>query len=115
MTAARAPGFLGRTVLLEREVCWFLVLSAADLFLTHALLRRGVHFYESNPLANWSLRAFNVPGLVGFKFGIIAGVVVLCEVIERSRPGWGRKVLWVGIVAVGGVVLYSLSLWFRHA
>ncbi len=100
----------GEKVLLDTEIGWLLVLSAADIFLTHALLRQGQRFYESNPLADWFFQRYNIAGLVAYKFLIISVVIIICEFVERRRPGLGRLVLQIGIVAAGGVVVYSLYL-----
>ncbi|CAN5788389.1 hypothetical protein BH23PLA1_BH23PLA1_28540 [soil metagenome] len=107
-------GIGGEGVLLDREIGWLLVLSATDIFLTHALLRQGQRFYESNPVADWFFQRYNIAGLVAYKFLIISVVIVICEFVERRRPGLGRRVLQIGIVAAGGVVVYSLSLIVRH-
>jgi hypothetical protein len=37
-------------------------------------------------------------GMVFFKFSVIGGVILLSEIIERKRPGWGRMVLLVGCI-----------------
>lgn len=100
----------GENVLLDVEIGWILILSAADIFLTHALLRQGQQFYESNPLADWFFQRYNIAGMVAYKFLIISVVIIICEFVERRRPGLGRFVLRVGIVAAGGVVVYSLFL-----
>jgi hypothetical protein len=66
--------------------------------MTSVLLRKGSAFYESNPIAHWFLSKWNMTGMVCFKFSVIAGVVLLSEIIERKRPGWGRFVLLVGCI-----------------
>jgi hypothetical protein len=72
------------------------VLSAADLFMTFALLRRSPAFFESNPIAQWFIAQWNTAGMVFFKFSLIGGAILLSEIIERKRPGWGRFVLLIG-------------------
>lgn len=99
---------------LERESAWLVAISAADLFVTYRLLWQGVRFYESNPVARWVFVRWNIAGLTLFKFGVIAVVIVLGEVIERHRPGWGRAVLLLGCLAAGAVVVHGLRLWFLH-
>jgi hypothetical protein len=44
------------------------------------------------------LERWDIAGMVGFKFSLIAGVILLSEIIERKRPGWGRFVLLVGCI-----------------
>ena len=43
-------------------------------------------------------------GMVFFKFSMIAGVILLSEIIERNRPGWGRFVLLVGCIGAAYAV-----------
>ena len=105
---------LGRSVVMESEIAWLLLLSVLDLLLTWALLSRGPRFIESNPVAAWFFRRYNIPGLVAYKFGLIALVVVIAEFVERSRPGRGKFVLRVGIIGAAAVVLYSVYLNFIH-
>jgi hypothetical protein len=77
---------------------WLVVLSVADLLMTFALLRRSPAFFEANPIAHWFFARWNMAGMVFFKFSVIGGVILLSEIIERKRPGWGRMVLLVGCI-----------------
>jgi hypothetical protein len=77
---------------------WLIILSAADLLMTFALLRKSPAFFESNPIAQWFFDQWNMKGMVFFKFSVIGGVILLSEIIERKRPGWGRMVLLVGCI-----------------
>jgi hypothetical protein len=99
---------------LGREVHWLLLLSAADLLTTYALLRQGVHFYEANPVAAWWFARWNMAGMVAFKCLVIALVLVAAEVVERERPGHGRLVVGLGAVLAGGVFVYGVLLYTRH-
>ncbi|QDV37109.1 DUF5658 family protein [Tautonia plasticadhaerens] len=100
----------GRSLLLESEISWLLLVSILDILLTTALLHRGPQFVESNPIAAWFYMRFNIAGLVAYKFGLIAAVVVIAELVERIKPGRGKFVLRVGILAASGVVVYSVFL-----
>jgi hypothetical protein len=91
-----------------------IILSAADLLLTVALLRTSPRFFEGNPLANWFLARWNVMGLVMFKFGILAGVTVVSEFIERRRTGWGRFVLLIGCIGAAYAIYTGLKLYVGH-
>jgi hypothetical protein len=102
-------------LLLSRESVALLAVSVLDLLMTYVLLRQGFHFYESNPIARWCFARWNMAGMVAFKFGFISLAIVFCEVVERRRPGLGRKVLGFGTVAASAVVAYSLLLFYRHA
>jgi hypothetical protein len=83
---------------------WLIILSAADLLMTFALLRKNPAFYESNPIAFWFYSRWDMKGMVFFKFSIIAGVILLSEIIERKRPGWGRLVLLIGCIGAAYAV-----------
>ncbi len=91
-----------------------IILSAADLLMTVTLLRASSRFFEGNPLANWFLARWNVLGLVMFKFGILGGVTVVSEFIERRRPGWGRFVLLIGCAGAAYAVYTGLKLYLGH-
>jgi hypothetical protein len=104
----------GQSILLESEIAWLLLVSILDILITTALLHRGPQFVESNPLAAWFFRRYNVAGLVLYKFVLISAVVVIAELVERIRPGRGKFVLRIGIIAASGVVIYSILLHLRH-
>jgi len=91
-----------------------IVLSAADLLMTVTLLHASPRFFEGNPLANWFLARWNVMGLVMFKFGILGGVTVVSEFIERRRPGWGRFILLIGCAGAAYAVITGLRLYMGH-
>ncbi len=90
---------------------WLVILSAADLLMTFALLRRSELFFESNPIAQWFFLKWNITGMVFFKFSMIGSVILMSEIIERKRPGWGRFVLLVGCVAAAFAVLQGGRLY----
>ncbi len=92
-----------------------IVLSLLDLLMTYVLLRQGhLGFYEANPIARWWFVRWNIKGMIAFKFGVIAIVVAICEIVERQRPGWGRAILWLGSLAAGVAVLRGLQLFLGH-
>jgi phage FluMu protein Com len=96
--------------LLEKEIALLIALSVADLLVTHALLRRGPSFYESNPVAQWVFARWNIAGMTGFKFAAMGLVIVIGEVVERHRPGWGRILLAAACLATAAVVWQGLRL-----
>lgn len=92
---------------------WILALlglSLLDLLITHALLRRSPSFYESNPVASWVFQRWNVAGMTLFKFAVIGAVIAVAELVERLRPGRGRLVLAVGILATSAAIAQGLRL-----
>jgi hypothetical protein len=100
--------------LLEKEIALLIALSAADLLVTYALLTRGPSFYESNPVAQWFFARWNIAGMTGFKFGAMGLVIVIGEVVERHRPGWGRALLAASCLATAAVVWYGMRLLFGY-
>jgi hypothetical protein len=106
--------FHGAPFLLSRESVALVLVSVLDVLMTHTLLRQGFHFYESNPVARWFFARWNMAGMVGFKFLVISIAIVACEVVERRRPGVGRRIIGIGVVAACAVVAYSVLLFIRH-
>lgn len=88
-----------------------LVLSITDLFMTFTLLRTSPRFYESNPVAMWVFRRWNIAGMTIFKFAAIALAITLGELIERRRPGWGKAVLLIGCAGAAVAVWHGLRLY----
>ena len=105
---------IGETSLLELENLGLIALSAADVLITYVLLQRGPAFYESNPVAQWFFLRWNIAGMAVFKFSAMGVVVVIGEIVERHRPGWGRALLLVSCLATAAVVWYGLRLLLGH-
>jgi Domain of unknown function (DUF5658) len=106
---------IGEASLLEIENLALITLSVADVLVTYALLRRGPEFYESNPVAQWFFLRWNIAGMAVLKFGAMGLVIVIGEIVERHRPGWGRVLLLVSCLATAAVVWFGLRLLFGHA
>lgn len=102
--------FTLETSRLQWLILLFLLVSIADLVMTYWLLSYSPNFYESNPLANWFFKNWNVAGMTFFKFGVVAFVVVISEYVERHRVGAGKFVLIIGTVVTAAVVVYSYHL-----
>src|SRR5262249_10198842 len=66
--------------------------------------------YEANPVAQWFFVRWNIFGMTIFKFGLVALVIVLSEVLERRRPGLGKVVMVFACVAAGAVVCQGLQI-----
>lgn len=97
-----------------REGVWLVAISAMDLFVTYRLLWQGGRFYESNPVAQWYFHRWNIAGMTGYKFGMVAFILVLGEIIERHRPGSGRAVVVFGAAAAAIVSAHGLRLLIHH-
>ena len=96
----------------EQESLALLFLSIADLLVTHALLRSGPAYYESNPVAHWFFARWNIAGMTVLKFSVVGFVVLIGEVVEHRRPGLGKGMLTVASLLTAGVVAYGLKLLF---
>jgi len=90
-------------------MCWFLLLGVLDLVLTTILLVPG-EVHESNPVARFCLHAGGLRGLIIFKFGMLAGVTVITQIIGLRRVQAARIVLLLGIVMSFCVATYSVVL-----
>ena len=66
-------------------------------------------------MAQWFFLRWNIAGMAVFKFSAMGLVIVIGEIVERHRPGWGRVLLLVSCLATAGVVGYGLRLVFGHA
>ena len=104
---------------LEHETALFVLVSTLDVFMTYLLLSRragegGVVFVEGNPVARFFLNHWGVPGLIYFKFAMVAVVCVIAQVVARRKPRTARRLLSLATLVVGGVVVYSLTLLLRH-
>ena len=106
--------WLGTQLPLETETARFVLASALDVFMTYLLIRNPDRFVESNPVALYFLNHWGVKGMVWFKFGTVAFVCVLAQIIARRKPETARGLLNLATVVVGAVVLYSLLLYLRH-
>ena len=90
-------------------------LSLLDLLTTYVLLRNFADCYEANPVADYFFKNWNILGMSLFKFGLVGGVVAMSEIIERSRPRWGKLVLVFGCVAAASVVLQGVRIFSQMA
>jgi hypothetical protein len=94
----------------------FVALSCADLALTGHLLRLGHgEVYEANWLAAGVLARYGLTGLAVFKALVTLLTGVLVGILALSRPERARRLAAFACLAVGAVVLYSLTLWGQLA
>lgn len=100
---------------LQSWIILFLLLSIADLVVTYWLLSVSPNFYESNPIANWFFKNWNIAGMTVFKFSVVALVVIISEFVERRRNGFGKFVLIFGCLVTAAVVAYSIRLYQSFA
>ncbi|MBI3864391.1 MAG: hypothetical protein HY290_21115 [Planctomycetia bacterium] len=104
---------------LEVETGLFILASALDVFMTRYLITSStstshISFVEGNPIARYFLDSWGPDGLTWFKFGLVAVVSIICQVIARRKIDVARRVLLFATVAVMGVVIYSVVLMVQH-
>ena len=105
----KPTGFLLRQVLYPDLYAWFVFVSALDLVLTWLVLHRGGR--EVNLLADFVIDRFGRGGIVTFKFGVVAFVVIACEWIGRRRRDLGRRLAtWAIIIPSAAVGIAFLQL-----
>jgi hypothetical protein len=87
-----------RKVLHPDLYCWFVLLSALDIMLTHTILFRfkelGMYAAELNTFADWVIKQFGLWGAIGLKTASVVTVVVIIEIVGRRRPSTGRTLAW---------------------
>ncbi len=108
-----------RPLPLEQETTVFILVSALDVFMTYLLFRYCAasetrYEVETNPIAALFYHGRNMRGMVYFKFGLVAFVTVITQIIARERVELARKVLNLGTLIVSGVVIYTLVLLLRN-
>lgn len=98
---------------LEQETVRFIFVSALDVFLTYLLIVQD-GFHEGNPVARFFLNHWGMRGMIYFKFGMVAFVAVLAQIIARRQLETARRLLNLATVIVICVLIYSLTLLARH-
>jgi len=108
----RPPSYLdllGRPLAMKAESVAFVFLSLLDLVISV----RYFHWegfwagYEVNPLAAYVLRYYGIKGLVFYKAGLTACIVVACQVIWYTYPRLARGILLLGCLISSYVVFHS--------
>ncbi|MEK6263065.1 MAG: DUF5658 family protein [Planctomycetota bacterium] len=100
---------------LQQETLRYVLVSALDLFMTYILLRQeGIVFIESNPVAGRFYADYGLKGMIYFKFGMVALVCVIAQIVVRRRPLVAKWLLNGATLAVAGVVVYSFVLLLKH-
>jgi hypothetical protein len=119
-TAGKRKNIFTASLPLETETARFILVNALDLFMTFLLLyfsNRGwlaKNVVESNPVADFFIKRWSTTGLVFFKFGVTAFVVVIAQIVARRKPKTAKVLLDFGAIFVGAVVVYSLLIMLRN-
>jgi hypothetical protein len=105
---------------LQRESALFVIVSVLDVMMTYMMLSDvpepdgQAMFYESNPVARYVFYRWNLPGIVIFKFSMVAVVEVIAQIVAIRNLHLGRRLLEFGTLVVALVVLYSMYLLLSH-
>jgi len=87
---------------------WLVFFGSLDIMLTRLILFfSGV---EVNPIADWILKSWGIPGISAFKFGVIVFVILVCEFVGRLRARTGKALAIFAVSVTGLPVAWSLSL-----
>jgi len=90
---------------------WFVFLSAMDLFFTLLILHPAFGAEEVNVLARWVILHGGLRGIIAYKFGLVALIVAICEIVGRRREVVGRKLAeWCVAITAIPVTLSFIQL-----
>lgn len=90
---------------LQNETTFFILVNVLDIFMTYALLHFGG--IETNPVAAFFLKRWNVRGLVAFKMFVVAVICILSQIVAHHHLRRAKQLLIIGTIIVAAVVLYS--------
>jgi hypothetical protein len=98
----------GRPVLYPNHYTWLVFAAAMDIMMTYLVLWKGGR--EANFLAEAVLRRFGMPGMVLFKFLLVAFVISVCEIVGRKNIAAGKILAKISIVLTWIPVAISFAL-----
>lgn len=99
---------LGQAVLYPKVYVWYIFLAALDIMFTYLIIHPDLFVKgfdpdqkddllgleprggEVNPLADWIIQRWGLPGMVVFKLGIVLLVIGVCEIVGRRKDRLGR-------------------------
>ncbi|MEY3022320.1 MAG: hypothetical protein RIS86_1518, partial [Planctomycetota bacterium] len=114
--APLAPDPLGRVrspeMHFQNSYVWLVFVSSLDIMLTWRILDRGGT--EVNPVAALVIDAWGMHGAITFKFAVMTGVIVMCEVLARMRLSAGRFLATAAVAISAAPVAWSLLLLAIH-
>ena len=80
-----------------------------DVMLTWVILHLGGR--EANGAAAFIIGRFGLPGMVIFKFGLVAFVIALCEAVGRRSPAAGERLaVWAIALTCVPVILAGILI-----
>ena len=102
----------GPAVRYPDQYLWFVLFSSLDIMLTWIILHLGGS--EVNPIAKAVIEMWDLPGAIGFKFGLMIVVLFVCEYVGSQRDAIGRALVTAAIVISAFPVAYSFLLIAMH-
>jgi hypothetical protein len=95
-------------VLFPNLYLWLVFLASLDIILTRVILFfSGV---EMNPIAKMVIDAFGVPGMAAFKFVVVSFVVIVCEIVGRTKRETAQKLAVFAVLITAFPVVWSIVL-----
>jgi hypothetical protein len=113
---------LGGPMLAQDETLTFIFVNVLDFFMTYVLLYYShleqsplqFRLFESNPVAAYFINHWGLmKGMLGFKLGLVTLICLVTQAIAFRNEQTARRVLNLGSVLTGCVVIYSLVLLAR--
>lgn len=96
----------------QNTYVWIVFVSSLDIMLTWRILDRGG--IEVNPIAAAVIDFWGMHGAIAFKFAVMLGVIVMCEVLARLKWSAGRFLATSAVVISASPVVWSLVLLLIH-
>lgn len=90
-----------------------MAVSSLDVILTWMILVRGGT--EVNPIAAAVIDEWGLPGAILFKYSLTLFVVIVCEIVGRTRAKSGRMLAITAIAVSSLPVIYSTGLLALHS
>ncbi len=88
----------------------YLVFATLDITLTWIILHLGGA--ELNHIADWIIVNYDIYGAVVYKYGLVAFVITICEIVTRAKPQVGRRLAeWSVAITVVPVVVALVQIW----
>ncbi len=106
---SRVVAWLKQPALYPGLYTWFVFASSLDLLFTWVILHH--HGIEANAVADWVIQHYDLRGLIVFKFGMVALIVLICEIVGRRRYQTGLTLArWMVALAFFPVLIGAAQL-----
>ena len=123
LAAQQRHPLLGGPMLARDETLTFILVNVLDYFMTYVILyyshmQEGsplrLRMMESNPVAAYFINHWGlIKGMLGFKLGLVILICIVTQAIAFKNEQTAARVLNLGSLLTGCVVIYSLWLLVR--